>query len=123
MYLDYPSGKNYWVDANGKPTETGNHHDLALKLLAQHKGITHFSYESIYAEMFKLRYLRVNVINSTVYVDAPNISSVAYLSRGQREFIESLALAGKTIIFNGKSFIESRFGRSNANEIVEKLLK
>jgi len=127
----------YWIDTNGRPTPPGQHYDLAKVVLAkrgikpqhlrnnkQSRGSLMFQtdYASAYAEMFKLGYLRVNEQADVLYVEIPTVSKPMYLPRAQREFIEDKQLAGKTLSFNSDRFVETRLGRSNANEIVEKLI-
>jgi len=127
----------YWLDTNGRPTEPGQHYDLAKQALAargirpqalrnnkQSRGSLMFQadYASAYAEMFKLGYLRVNELDTVLYVENPTISRAVYLPRAQRVFIEDKQLAGKTLSFNEDKFVETRLGRRNASEIVEKLV-
>lgn len=127
----------YWIDKNGKPTETGQHYEIASRLLAklgvklQHKRNTkqergslmyQTDYDSAYEEMFKLGYARVNEQDAIVYVEIPGVSKIAYLPRGQRHFLEDKTMQGKEISLNAGRFVKTRTGRSNADEIVRKLV-
>ncbi len=109
----------YFIDRNGVQTRriAGNpgagHIEVALSSEASLD-----TSSDIYAQMFRLGYVRVVEMDAEIHVDAPKA-----LTRPQRHFIEDRALeTRKQVFINDRAFVESRDTKAQAQRIVDALM-
>ena len=120
----------FWINYDGKQIGAGDSHQTAAmrilppsivdRIQAEH-GMDDFN-DALYSAMFARRYMRISYVGNTIFIDQPDCAKVEYLSRAQRDWVTAKIEDGRTIQFNNRVYVETRQGRSNANEIVSKLI-